>query len=254
MIFVLGLPLFFMELALGQYNQCGAITCWKKICPLLSGVGYVVVLIAFYTDFYYNVIISWGFYYFFESFRSKLPWSSCQNTWNTKYCYEISSLLLNDNITNTSSISKRTFLDQNNKTMQTVSSSEEFFFNKLYNLGTDLGMHDLGSLLLVNTMCLALVFVICYFSMFRGVQTSGKVVWFTATFPYVVLLLLSIKALFLDGSMKGLEYYLTPDLSILSSPVVWMDAASQVYFSLGPGFGVLLAFSSYNAFNNNFYK
>lgn len=33
-----------------------------------------------------------------------------------------------------------------------------------------------------------------------------------------------------------------------------MDAASQVYFSLGPGFGVLLAFSSYNKFNNNFYK
>lgn len=37
MMIFLGLPLFFMELALGQYNQCGAITCWKKICPLLSG-------------------------------------------------------------------------------------------------------------------------------------------------------------------------------------------------------------------------
>jgi SNF family Na+-dependent transporter len=37
MIFLLGMPLFLMELALGQYNRCGAITCWKKICPLLSG-------------------------------------------------------------------------------------------------------------------------------------------------------------------------------------------------------------------------
>jgi SNF family Na+-dependent transporter len=36
--------------------------------------------------------------------------------------------------------------------------------------------------------------------------------------------------------------------------MVWMEAASQVYFSLGPGFGVLLAFSSYNNFNNNIYK
>lgn len=75
----LGLPLFYMELALGQYNKCGAITCWKKICPLLSGVGYAVVLIAFYTDFFYNVIISWGVFYLFGSFSKKLPWGNCGN-------------------------------------------------------------------------------------------------------------------------------------------------------------------------------
>jgi SNF family Na+-dependent transporter len=51
-----------------------------------------------------------------------------------------------------------------------------------------------------------------------------------------------------------MEYYLTPNISTLYNPLVWMDAASQVYFSLGPGFGVLLAFSSYNKFNHNFYK
>jgi hypothetical protein len=77
MIFLLGLPLFFMELALGQYNKCGAITCWKKICPLLSGVGYAVVIIAFYTDFFYNVVISWGVYYLLGSFSSSLPWGTC---------------------------------------------------------------------------------------------------------------------------------------------------------------------------------
>jgi SNF family Na+-dependent transporter len=37
MMCFLGLPLFYLELALGQYNKSGAITCWKKICPLLSG-------------------------------------------------------------------------------------------------------------------------------------------------------------------------------------------------------------------------
>lgn len=125
MMVVLGLPLFFMELALGQYNQCGAITCWKKICPLLSGVGYSVVAIAFYTDFYYNVIISWGFYYLYESFTvNKLPWSSCENSWNSEYCYEISSLLFNHSNT---SVSERTFLGPSNETFTTVSSSEEFF-------------------------------------------------------------------------------------------------------------------------------
>ena len=32
-----GIPLFFMELALGQYNRKGAITCWGRLVPLFKG-------------------------------------------------------------------------------------------------------------------------------------------------------------------------------------------------------------------------
>ncbi|KAI5720210.1 sodium-dependent serotonin transporter-like [Diaphorina citri] len=32
-----GLPLFYMELALGQFHRCGCLTIWKKICPALKG-------------------------------------------------------------------------------------------------------------------------------------------------------------------------------------------------------------------------
>lgn len=32
-----GLPLFYMELALGQFHRCGCLTVWKKICPALKG-------------------------------------------------------------------------------------------------------------------------------------------------------------------------------------------------------------------------
>lgn len=32
-----GLPLFYMELALGQFHRSGCLTIWKHICPALKG-------------------------------------------------------------------------------------------------------------------------------------------------------------------------------------------------------------------------
>lgn len=37
MLSLAGIPLFYMELALGQYNKTGAITCWGRLCPLFKG-------------------------------------------------------------------------------------------------------------------------------------------------------------------------------------------------------------------------
>lgn len=35
--FTCGIPVFFLEVALGQYTSQGSVTAWKKICPLLQG-------------------------------------------------------------------------------------------------------------------------------------------------------------------------------------------------------------------------
>lgn len=102
-------------------------------------------------------------------------------------------------------------------------------------------------------LSLFVVYLICYFSMWKGIHTSGKVVWFTALFPYVVLGILFIRGVTLPGWQNGIEYYLRPNFEMLKKPSVWQDAATQVFFSLGPGFGVLMAYSSYNDFHNNVY-
>ena len=48
-----------------------------------AGVGYAACVTLFLITIYYNVINAWSIYYMFASMRSSLPWSDCQNDWNT---------------------------------------------------------------------------------------------------------------------------------------------------------------------------
>ncbi|UXI17102.1 brefeldin A-inhibited guanine nucleotide-exchange protein 1 [Sarcoptes scabiei] len=255
-----GVPLFFMELALGQYHRQGAITCWSRVVPLFKGglsssrrnfiveslilseisqgIGYSVVLIAFYVDLYYNVIIAWALHFFFKSFSTALPWSRCNNPWNTEKCFEITDITNKTIKTNASNLIRN-------------SAALEYFSRRFLQFHESSGINDLGQVRIEIAISLLLVYLICYFSLWKGISTSGKVVWFTALFPYLVLFVLLIRGIMLPGAIDGIRYYLTPDFNALFNANVWVDAATQVFFSLGPGFGVLLAFASYNEFHNN---
>lgn len=104
-----------------------------------------------------------------------------------------------------------------------------------------------------------------------------QVVYFTATLPYVMLLVLLIRGLTLPGAMEGVLYYLLPEVSQLADPQVgssvrflngfslkqthfdssvqvWMEAAAQIFFSYSVGVGSLIVLSSYNNYNYNCYK
>ncbi|KAL0122368.1 hypothetical protein PUN28_007235 [Cardiocondyla obscurior] len=266
MLVVGGIPLFYMELALGQFNRKGAITCWGRLVPLFKGIGYAVVLIAFYVDFYYNVIIAWSLRYFFASFATMLPWTSCDNDWNTPLCREFDANIsyaledmtseINENFGNNT----RLLVDLGSdavaqSTMDNHTSAAHEYFNRaILELHQSEGLHDLGAIKWDIALCLLVVYLVCYFSLWKGISTSGKVVWFTALFPYAVLLILLIRGVTLPGSTEGIRYYLSPNFNVITKAEVWVDAATQVFFSLGPGFGVLLAYASYNKYHNNVYK
>jgi len=255
MLVVGGLPLFYMELALGQFYRKGAITSWGRIVPLLKGIGFAVVLIAFYVDFFYNVIIAWALHFFLASFTNNLPWITCSNPWNTDQCMEISNESNGSfYIINTTSNANTSVTNATTTQTNYTSAAWEYFVRGLLELNQSSGIDDLGYVKWDVALCLLLVYLICYFSLWKGISTSGKVVWFTALFPYIVLFILLIRGITLPGSEMGIHYYLSPNFQALKKAEVWVDAATQVYFSLGPGFGVLLAFASYNKFHNNVYK
>ncbi|XP_036062827.1 sodium-dependent dopamine transporter [Onychomys torridus] len=189
---IAGMPLFYMELALGQFNREGAAGVWK-ICPVLKGVGFTVILISFYVGFFYNVIIAWALHYFFSSFTMDLPWIHCNNTWNSPNCSDAHAsnssdgLGLNDTFGTTPAAE---YFDQLGQPMYTTAN------NKRDAMETDHRRPHVPV----------------------GQQPLGK---------------------------NDRNY---------SWKKVWIDAATQVCFSLGIGFGVLIAFSSYNKFTNNCYR
>ncbi|KAM6959287.1 solute carrier family 6 member 4a [Aplochiton taeniatus] len=232
-----GVPLFYMELALGQFHRSGCISIWKHVCPIFKGIGFAICIIALYIAFYYNTIMAWALYYLLSSFRPVLPWTTCSNSWNTINCQQYLSSDRNVTWTNSS-----------------ISPAEEFYTRQVLQVHLSPGLHQLGSISWHLALCLLFIFVIVYFSIWKGVKTSGKVVWVTATFPYLVLLVLLVRGATLPGAWRGVVFYLKPDWGKLLSTTVWIDAAAQIFFSLGPGFGVLLAFASYNPFHNNCYK
>jgi hypothetical protein len=45
-------------------------------------------------------------------------------------------------------------------------------------------------------------------TLLQGVKSSGKVVWLTATMPYVVLTILLMRGLMLEGAASGIHFYL----------------------------------------------
>ena len=85
MLFGTGLPLFFMELALGQYAGQGPTKLFGKLAPIFKGLGFSMLLVAFLVSIYYNMIIAWALYYLGNSFSSTLPWLNGTNS--TDYFY-----------------------------------------------------------------------------------------------------------------------------------------------------------------------
>ncbi|XP_068195985.1 sodium- and chloride-dependent GABA transporter 3-like [Antennarius striatus] len=121
-------------------------------------------------------------------------------------------------------------------------------------LGMSGGIEELGSVRWELALCLLVCWVICYFSIWKGVRSSGKVAYFTATFPYVMLLILLIRGLTLPGASEGIYYYLYPDINHLADLEVWIEAGTQICFSYSLAGGTLVVLSSYNDYNNNCYK
>ncbi|XP_019699439.1 sodium- and chloride-dependent transporter XTRP3 isoform X1 [Harpegnathos saltator] len=227
MLILEGVPLFLIELGLGQRMRQGALGVWNTIHPWLGGIGIASCIVTFFVALYYNVIITWCFYYLFNSLRAVtvnfgqlLPWAKCPEV-NGKPIEEC------------------------------VKSSETAYFWYRTTLDAAPSIDDGQGLKWWIVLCLLLSWVVVFFIVMKGIQSSGKVVYFTSMFPYVVLTIFFIRGITLRGASAGLAHMYTPKVEKLLEPTVWLDAATQVFYSFGLAFGSLIAFGSYNTPDNN---
>jgi NSS family neurotransmitter:Na+ symporter len=83
------------------------------------------------------------------------------------------------------------------------------------------------------------------FIVFRGIGGGiEKACKFMMPALFVLLVVISIRAITLPGAGAGIAFYLTPDLSKLTAGTV-VAALGQVFFSLSLGMGCIITYGSY---------
>ncbi|XP_039191189.1 orphan sodium- and chloride-dependent neurotransmitter transporter NTT5 isoform X2 [Crotalus tigris] len=224
LLLVIGVPLFFLELAAGQIIRQGSIGVWKHISPRLVGIGFASCVVCSFVALYYNVIMAWSLFYLGNSFQFPLPWSDCPGAENE-----------------TGAVTESECTD---------SSPTIYFWNRKA-LHITNSIEESGGLDPALAGCLFAAWMLVCLAMIKGIKSSGKVLYFSSLFPYVVLLCFLVRALLLEGAADGIRIMFTPKLSIWGDMQVWRQAATQVFFALGLGFGTIIAYSSYNPQNNN---
>jgi SNF family Na+-dependent transporter len=260
MMILIGMPLLFMEYSFGQYFGVGSLSIFKKVCPLLQGIGIGYTVLNALVCIYYNVIIAISLYYLFASCAATLPWATCGNWWNTEHCSDQPFVPGNDTFGNGTFGSmfdyntNSTILMRNLTNYTRTSPSDEYFKFNVLDMHPEHSISNLGEIRWHLSLCLLLAWILVVIFVSRGIQSTGKVAYFTATFPYLMLTVLVVRGVTLPGASTGILYFLTPDWSRLAEPEIWFGAASQLFYSTNLAWGGMITMASYNSFNHNCYR
>lgn len=230
MLLLVGKPMYFMELAFGQFAGQGPLTIWA-CAPICKGVGFAMVLVSLLVCIYYNVIMAYTIFYTASTFQKQVPWERCDPAWEN--CF-----VRSQNVTNISSEAR---------------TSSQMYWER-YVLDLSPGIEEMGGIKWDLALCLLLSWIIVIICLLRGIKTSGKVVYFAATFPYLILIILLVTGLCQEGAIDGVLYFITPDFEKLADVKVWQAAAGQMFFSLSVSMGGLIMYSSYSPFTHNVFR
>jgi NSS family neurotransmitter:Na+ symporter len=124
------------------------------------------------------------------------------------------------------------------------SDPNRFFFTTF--LGLSKSPSDIGNIrtnILWSVIAVwVLNWIIVYRGIRKGIELANKIFM---PLLFILIAVLVFWSLTLDGAVDGIKAYLTPDFEKILDLKVWVDAYSQIFFTLSLGFGIMIAYASY---------
>ncbi|XP_064118122.1 sodium-dependent noradrenaline transporter-like isoform X2 [Macrobrachium nipponense] len=211
----IGFPLYVVNLSIGQYLSLGPTNAYASMAPLFSGLGWAMVISSALASTYYAVVLGWTITYIQRSLMGDYP-----------------------------------FAPESTRRNDTYQRATDFFRNVVH-------LNEDGFVNVIqhqSVLSLGLVWLFVTIFLVRGIRSSSKVVYFTNTFPYGVMILLLVYSYYWESTKGSTNlHFFTPQKNAteLLSPEIWADAVSQVLFTLGHFFGGAITLSSYNDLRQN---
>lgn len=221
----IGLPLYFLEIALSQYTSIGPMKLYGFISPLFRGMGWAMVFVVMLETIYYNIMIAWTIFYIGASFQSTLPWCEI-STLNTTKCSEIENH---------------------------YKAAASYFNQTVLGYARFSGSHA-SSVHGWMLLCLGVAWFLVAATIARGIRTSGKVLYVTVGVAYIILPFLLVFSYATSEKVQWLDSfanYLEVDSAKLWERDMWVKAATQAMYSLGLAQGGINTLASYNTFRQN---
>jgi len=124
------------------------------------------------------------------------------------------------------------------------SDPNDYFFNQFLQISSSpFEFGDIRFPIVLSLMGVwFMTWLIVYFGVQKGVERANRIFM---PLLLVLILILVVWSVNLKGAAQGIAVYLKPDFSHLKNFSVWVDAFSQIFFTLSLAFGIMVTYASY---------